>query len=55
VPVEHGETDLRGVGIARELRLDGESPADRDAVAAPDQVAVAVPDFERMRVAGDCS
>jgi hypothetical protein len=38
------------MGFSRELRLDREGAADRYAVAAADQRAVAIPHLERMRV-----
>ena len=39
VPVQHGEADLRRVGLARELRLGHEARADRDAIAAAGEFA----------------
>src|SRR5450631_3812551 len=52
VPVEHGHADARGIGLVGELRLGREAAADRDAIAAGDQLARLIPDLERMRVTG---
>src|SRR6185312_564575 len=52
VPIEYCEADLRGVRLARKLRLGHEHATERDAVAAAGQIAALIPHFEAVYEAG---
>src|SRR5215207_3604565 len=52
VPVEDSESDLRRVRLEGELRLGCEHSPEGKAIAAADQIAVRVPNLERVGVAG---